>query len=61
MTPAWTGSVPSLLSGALAGILLGVSQGSEWGWGSTANVVSIGGGLLLRPSSSSSKGASTSR
>jgi EmrB/QacA subfamily drug resistance transporter len=41
----WVGAV--LLSGALAGILLGVSQGSEWGWGSMPNVGSIGGGLLL--------------
>jgi EmrB/QacA subfamily drug resistance transporter len=36
-----------VLSGALAGILLGVSQGSEWGWGSPANVAAIGGGLAL--------------
>ena len=33
------------LGGALAGILLGVSQGSEWGWGSPANVGAIAGGL----------------
>jgi EmrB/QacA subfamily drug resistance transporter len=41
----WLGAV--ILSGGLAGILLGVSQGSEWGWGSPANVGAIGGGLLL--------------
>jgi EmrB/QacA subfamily drug resistance transporter len=41
----WLGAV--LLSGALAGILLGVSQAGEWGWGSTANVGSIAGGLVL--------------
>ena len=32
----WLGAL--LLSGALAGILLGVSQAGEWGWGSPANV-----------------------
>jgi EmrB/QacA subfamily drug resistance transporter len=41
----WIGAL--LLSGALAGILLGVSQGSEWGWGSPANVGTIGGGLAF--------------
>src|SRR6201991_3066023 len=41
----WVGAL--ILSGALAGILLGVSQGSEWGWGSPANVVAIGGGVAL--------------
>jgi EmrB/QacA subfamily drug resistance transporter len=41
----WIGAL--VLSGALAGILLGVSQGSEWGWGSPANVAAIGGGLAL--------------
>jgi EmrB/QacA subfamily drug resistance transporter len=41
----WVGAV--LLSGALAGILLGVSQGSTWGWGSLPNVAAIGGGLVL--------------
>jgi EmrB/QacA subfamily drug resistance transporter len=41
----WTGAL--VLSGALAGILLGVSQGSEWGWGSPANVGAIAGGLVL--------------
>jgi predicted MFS family arabinose efflux permease len=41
----WIGAV--ILSGALAGILLGVSQGSEWGWGSLPNVAAIGGGLVL--------------
>jgi EmrB/QacA subfamily drug resistance transporter len=41
----WIGAV--ILSGALAGILLGVSQGSEWGWGSLPNVVAIVGGLVL--------------
>ena len=41
----WIGAV--ILSGALAGILLGVSQGSEWGWGSLPNVASIGLGLVL--------------
>ncbi len=41
----WLGAV--LLSGALAGILLGVSQASHWGWGSPANVAAIGGGLVL--------------
>lgn len=41
----WAGAL--VLSGALAGILLGVSQGSEWGWGSPANVASIGIGLAL--------------
>ncbi len=41
----WIGAV--LLSGALAGILLGVSQASHWGWGSPANVFAIGGGLVL--------------
>ena len=45
--PASTGSGRALLSGALAGILLGVSQGSEWGWGSAANVGCILGGLAL--------------
>lgn len=41
----WLGAV--LLSGALAGILLGVSQAGEWGWGSPANVGCIAGGLVL--------------
>jgi EmrB/QacA subfamily drug resistance transporter len=41
----WLGA--ALLSGALAGILLGVSQASEWGWGSAANVGSIATGLAL--------------
>jgi EmrB/QacA subfamily drug resistance transporter len=41
----WLGAL--ILSGALAGILLGVSQGSEWGWGSPANVGTIAGGLVL--------------
>jgi EmrB/QacA subfamily drug resistance transporter len=41
----WIGAI--LLSGALAGILLGVSQASEWGWGSPANVGAIAGGLAL--------------
>ena len=41
----WLGAL--LLSGALAGILLGVSQAGEWGWGSPANVGSIAGGLAL--------------
>ena len=41
----WLGA--ALLSGGLAGILLGVSQASEWGWGSPANVGSIAGGLAL--------------
>ena len=41
----WLGAL--LLSGALAGVLLGVSRGSEWGWGSPANALSIGGGLAL--------------
>jgi EmrB/QacA subfamily drug resistance transporter len=41
----WIGAL--VLSGALAGILLGVSQGSQWGWGSSANVAAIGGGLML--------------
>ncbi len=41
----WLGAV--LLSGALAGILLGVSQAGHWGWGSPANVGAIGGGLVL--------------
>jgi EmrB/QacA subfamily drug resistance transporter len=41
----WLGAL--LLSGALAGILLGVSQAGEWGWGSPANVGSIAGGLVL--------------
>jgi EmrB/QacA subfamily drug resistance transporter len=41
----WIGA--ALLSGALAGILLGVSQGSQWGWGSLPNVAAIGGGVLL--------------
>lgn len=41
----WLGA--ALLSGALAGILLGVSQASEWGWGSTANVGCILGGVAL--------------
>jgi EmrB/QacA subfamily drug resistance transporter len=41
----WVGAV--ILSGALAGILLGVSQGSDWGWGSLPNVASIGSGLVL--------------
>ena len=41
----WLGAL--VLSGALAGVLLGVSQGSEWGWGSAANVGCIVGGLVL--------------
>ena len=46
-TPASTGSGALVLSCALAGVLLGVSQGSEWGWGSAANVGCILGGLVL--------------
>ena len=41
----WLGAL--LLSGALAAILLGVSQAGEWGWGSPKNVGAIGGGLVL--------------
>jgi MFS family permease len=41
----WLGAV--LLSGALAAILLGVSQAGVWGWGSPANVGSTSGGLAL--------------
>ena len=41
----WPGA--AILSAALAAILLGVSQASEWGWGSPANVGAIGGGLAL--------------
>ena len=41
----WLGAL--VLSCALAGVLLGVSQGSEWGWGSAANVGCILGGLVL--------------
>ena len=41
----WIGAF--VLAGGLAGILLGVSQGSEWGWGSPANVGAIAGGLAL--------------
>ena len=41
----WLGAV--LLSGALASILLGVSEADDWGWGSAANVGCIAGGLAL--------------
>ena len=41
----WVGAV--LLSGALVCVLLGVSEADDWGWGSTANVALIGGGLVL--------------
>jgi EmrB/QacA subfamily drug resistance transporter len=41
----WLGAV--LLSGALAAILLGVSQSGKWGWGSPENVGAIAAGLLL--------------
>ena len=41
----WPGAL--VLSGALAGILLGVSQAGEWGWGSPANVGCIAGGVVL--------------
>jgi EmrB/QacA subfamily drug resistance transporter len=41
----WAGAL--LLSGALAAVLLGVTQAGEWGWGSPANVAAIGGGLAL--------------
>ena len=55
----WLGAL--LLSGALAGILLGVSQAGEWGWGSPANVGCIGGGLLLAGIFVGAKDASPSR
>src|SRR4051812_48166657 len=41
----WLGAV--LLSGALAFILLGVSEADDWGWGSAANVGCLAGGLAL--------------
>src|SRR4051812_12503398 len=41
----WLGA--ALLSLGLAGVLLGVSQAGEWGWGSPANVGSIVAGLAL--------------
>jgi MFS family permease len=41
----WTGA--AVLSGALGSLLLGLTKANDWGWGSTANVGLIGGGLLL--------------
>jgi len=41
----WLGA--ALLSGALAAILLGVSEADDWGWGSPANVSLIAAGMVL--------------
>ena len=41
----WAGA--ALLSGALALLLLGVTQAPQLGWGSPGNVALLGGGLLL--------------
>jgi EmrB/QacA subfamily drug resistance transporter len=41
----WLGA--ALLSGALAAVLLGVSEADDWGWGSPANVSLIAAGIVL--------------
>jgi EmrB/QacA subfamily drug resistance transporter len=41
----WLGA--ALLSGALAAVLLGVSEADDWGWGSAANVSLIAAGIVL--------------
>lgn len=43
----WLGA--ALLAGGLAGLLLAVSQGDEWGWGSPAVVGLFGSAALLFP------------
>jgi MFS family permease len=44
-TVAWGGAL--LLAAGLVVLLLGVTQGERWGWGSAANVGAIAGGVVL--------------